>query len=1165
MFSSTIAAHLGQLLLAMMVSSCFVGVVSQSYINDKLREEGSCFPAATSTTSYICKGDNVTAIPDNMPPNITQLNLSGTRLTTIPSHAFAMYPNLLELDIKNSSLLREIKEGAFRELRQLRILVIIDCVLLTTIGPGVLGTFQNLHTLRIWKSGLTTVPDFSTFSTMSPSHNQSMYEIDLTINKIKRIPKGSFRNIRTWLLRLEYTMIEEIEDYAFKGSQIFNLDFQNNPNLQVLGENAFSGIADLNSLSVCARARAAASISIIFFRWSSEWLTVSRNLSKTRISYLPTEGLSNISELNVEDTPSLKQFPSVFKFSRIDVARLTYPHHCCAFQHPEKQNPLEYLEHEARRQKMMLQHLCVTSSPAPHLSPSSPPDDGGGGLGGFHDFHPAVSLRRRRRRNRGPRRAAAQHAAIQPNRRVRLRGWDTVAAGCLATGSATSRMGKPTTHAPARDGVGGPEGNFMLFPQYAQHSSTGGHNDEWWGEATNVTVEHDTCSTFTVRKNYANVICTPQPNAFNPCEDVMGYEWLRVVVWFVLLAALCGNMVVIVVLVTGRGKMTVPKFLMCNLSFADLLMGLYLLLLASIDVHSLGEYFTHAVSWQNDGGCQVAGFLTVFSSELSVFVLMVITVERWYAISYAIHLTKRLRIKQAWGLMLTGWLYASTMALLPLVGVSGYGAVSMCLPMEAKDIWDKLYIVAILLLNGLAFTVICGCYISMFMKVRASDTMARSNDATIAKRMSILVLTNFICWAPIAFFGLTASFGFPMIDISNSKILLVFFYPLNSCANPFLYVILTKQFRKDVFILLGRYGVCTQRANQYKGTLTRKSVTTSRHNGLVLQSVPHHHSDLTFLSHVSTKSSRCSLNGNTPKHSPQGTPHASPRQSPREAFKRLGFLQAASSLVSQAAAAAVSAAASGGGGGGGGGAALNGSSSAPETPNSGGGGVKHGAGKERRLSVVPESSQVSDDGGSGTHEERVLEARDSLRDLFDGKPLGRVRSASEYVVLYPPAAAAAAAAKDRDLGREGRRRSSRYLLDKQPSLDTSISSNTETSYISDSSWTRMDSFGSGQEGEWPGTARAVATSRKTSMESGCGERVGSPSLACARIRTRSSDVTAAARQRLASDGDSPTRPLPHYQLVRITHGSTILQDDNCSSGTDEDYLDDESKVKQSLL
>ena len=115
---------------------------------------------------------------------------------------------------------------------------------------------------------------------------------------------------------------------------------------------------------------------------------------------------------------------------------------------------------------------------------------------------------------------------------------------------------------------------------------------------------------------------------------------------------------------------------------------------------------------------QVAGFLTVFSSELSVFVLMVITLERWYAISYAIHITKRLRIRQAWALMLTGWLYASTMALLPLLGVSSYGAVSMCLPMEARDVWDRLYIVALLVLNGLAFLVICCCYISMFMKVR---------------------------------------------------------------------------------------------------------------------------------------------------------------------------------------------------------------------------------------------------------------------------------------------------------------------------------------------------------------------------------------------------------------------------------------------------------------
>ena len=43
----------------------------------------------------------------------------------------------------------------------------------------------------------------------------------------------------------------------------------------------------------------------------------------------------------------------------------------------------------------------------------------------------------------------------------------------------------------------------------------------------------------------------------------------------------------------------------------------------------------------------MAGFLTVFASELSVFTLVTITCERWYAITNAIHLTKRLRISGA--------------------------------------------------------------------------------------------------------------------------------------------------------------------------------------------------------------------------------------------------------------------------------------------------------------------------------------------------------------------------------------------------------------------------------------------------------------------------------------------------------------------------------------
>lgn len=46
-------------------------------------------------------------------------------------------------------------------------------------------------------------------------------------------------------------------------------------------------------------------------------------------------------------------------------------------------------------------------------------------------------------------------------------------------------------------------------------------------------------------------------------------------------------------------------------------------------------------------GCLVAGTLGVLSSELSVFTLTVITLERFYAITHAMQLNKRLSLKHA--------------------------------------------------------------------------------------------------------------------------------------------------------------------------------------------------------------------------------------------------------------------------------------------------------------------------------------------------------------------------------------------------------------------------------------------------------------------------------------------------------------------------------------
>ena len=289
-----------------------------------------------------------------------------------------------------------------------------------------------------------------------------------------------------------------------------------------------------------------------------------------------------------------------------------------------------------------------------------------------------------------------------------------------------------------------------------------------------------------------------------PCEDLFGWWTLRCGVWLVFLLALLGNGVVVIVLIFGRNKIDVPRFLVCNLALADFFMGIYLGFLAVVDASTLGEFKAYAILWQTSWGCQMAGFFGVLSSELSVYTLSVITLERNYAITHAMHLNKRLSLKHAAYIMSVGWIFALFMALLPLFGVSDYRKFAVCLPFEIEDSkWSLWYVIFLILINGVAFLILMGCYLRMYCAIRGSQAW-NSNDTRIAKRMALLVFTDFLCWAPIAFFSLTAVSGFHLISLEEAKVFTIFVLPLNSCCNPFLYAIFTKQFKKDCVMLCKR-------------------------------------------------------------------------------------------------------------------------------------------------------------------------------------------------------------------------------------------------------------------------------------------------------------------------------------------------------------------------
>lgn len=327
------------------------------------------------------------------------------------------------------------------------------------------------------------------------------------------------------------------------------------------------------------------------------------------------------------------------------------------------------------------------------------------------------------------------------------------------------------------------------------------------------------------------VKCEPLPDPFQPCDDLFGWWSLRCGIWIVFLLAVLGNATVLFVSLTSKSKMDVTRFLICNLAMSDLCMGVYLGFLAVVDASTLGNFENHAIYWQTGPGCLVAGFLGVLSSELSVFTLVVITIERFYAISHAMQLGKRVRLGHAGIVMACGWVFCLIVASLPLFKISDYRKFAICLPFDTEDEISLAYVCFIMIFNGISFVIIVICYGGMFLSIRASHSW-NSKDTIVAKRMALLVFTDFFCWAPIIFFSMTAAFNWHLarISLDEAKVLTIFVLPLNSCANPFLYAFFTRQFKRDCVKLCKRIEESSISRHFSSSGAGRSSAVSHRHH-----------------------------------------------------------------------------------------------------------------------------------------------------------------------------------------------------------------------------------------------------------------------------------------------------------------------------------------------
>ncbi|KAH8410206.1 hypothetical protein KR009_008320 [Drosophila setifemur] len=765
--------------------------------------DGDCLGHLLKLRSLRLEGNLFYRIPTNALAGLRTLealNLGSNLLTIINDEDFPRMPNLIVLLLKRNQIMK-ISADALKNLTALKVLD-LDDNLISSLPEGLsklshlqelsmtsnrlrwindtelprsmqmldmranplstisAGAFRGMNKLR--KLILSDVRTLRSFPELEACHALEILKLDragiqdvplnlcrqtprlksleLKTNSLKRIPNlSSCRDLR--LLDLSSNQIEAIQGKPFNGlKQLHDLLLSYN-RIKSLPQDAFQGIPKLQMLDLEGN-----EISYIHKEAFAGFTALEDlNLGNNIFPELPESGLRALLHLKTFNNPKLRDFPPPDTFPRIQTLILSYAYHCCAF--------LPLVAMSSQRKTSQVQEAV--------LFPSDAEFDMTLWNNSMMNIWPQMH-------NLSKQLGAAMHDP-----------WET------AANFNEEQMQSQT---------GSQIATSYMEEYFEEHDMSGPATGYGFGTGLFSGISTEDFQPGSVQ-------CLPMPGPFLPCADLFDWWTLRCGVWVVFLLALLGNGTVVFVLICSRSKMDVPRFLVCNLAAADFFMGIYLGILAIVDAATLGEFRMFAIPWQMSLLCQLSGFLAVLSSELSVYTLAVITLERNYAITHAIHLNKRLSLRQAGYIMSVGWVFALIMALMPLLGVSDYRKFAVCLPFETTTGPASLtYVIALMIINGCAFLTLMGCYLKMYWAIRGSQAW-NTNDSRIAKRMALLVFTDFLCWSPIAFFSITAIFGLQLISLEQAKIFTVFVLPLNSCCNPFLYAIMTKQFKKDCVTL----------------------------------------------------------------------------------------------------------------------------------------------------------------------------------------------------------------------------------------------------------------------------------------------------------------------------------------------------------------------------
>ncbi|KAG1674017.1 Relaxin receptor 2 [Nymphon striatum] len=344
-------------------------------------------------------------------------------------------------------------------------------------------------------------------------------------------------------------------------------------------------------------------------------------------------------------------------------------------------------------------------------------------------------------------------------------------------------------------------------------------------------------------------ICEPRTDGLSSTEHLLVKPILRVCVWVVAAVTCIGNFLVLLgrFLATHDEPGRMSMMFIKNLSFADLLMGIYLCVVASKDIMFRDNYMKYAHEWMSSHWCVCCGILAMTASEVSVLTLSFMSIERHFRIVNPFRVRLELHQRSAYISMILIWGSGITLAIIPTIPWmhqrdrhNFYGNNGLCFPLHISDPFIPGWQYSAFIFFGINFMgvlIIAITYISMYISIQhtRSKTPQRTGELEVAKRFFLIILTNCLCWIPIIILKLLALTGVKISEAfkdqhylnyeiswprDNMKFhevsnlwyymslddvindlhawIVIFILPVNSAMNPIIYTLSSKEFKKKV-------------------------------------------------------------------------------------------------------------------------------------------------------------------------------------------------------------------------------------------------------------------------------------------------------------------------------------------------------------------------------